>query len=111
MDPRIVFVTDFPVAADRAREMAPSGFELAVVPARSAEYVEATNSQIRPQASRESQIKLGPTPYAAAAQSNPLVGGGVSALPSSLFALLSTARSVRNSPRLLLLNKRSIGSV
>ena len=41
MDPRIVFVTDFPVAADRAREMAPSGFELAVVPARSAEYVEA----------------------------------------------------------------------
>lgn len=41
MDPRIVFVTDFPVAADRAREMAPSGFELAVVPARSAEYEEA----------------------------------------------------------------------
>lgn len=41
MDPRIVFVTDFPVAADRAREMAPSGFELAVVPARSAEYREA----------------------------------------------------------------------
>ena len=41
MDPRIVFVTDFPVAADRAREMAPSGFELAIVPARSAEYNEA----------------------------------------------------------------------
>lgn len=41
MDPRIVFVTDFPVAADRAREMAPSGFELAIVSARSAEYNEA----------------------------------------------------------------------
>ena len=41
MDPRIVFVTDFPVAADRAREMAPTGFELAIVPARSAEYNEA----------------------------------------------------------------------
>jgi phosphoglycerate dehydrogenase-like enzyme len=41
MDPRIVFVTDFPDAADVAREMAPSGFELAIVPARSAEYNEA----------------------------------------------------------------------
>ena len=41
MDPRIVFVTDFPVAADRAREMAPTGFELAIVPARSPEYDEA----------------------------------------------------------------------
>lgn len=41
MNPRIVFVTDFPDAADVAREMAPSGFELAIVPARSAEYKEA----------------------------------------------------------------------
>ena len=36
MTPRIVFVTDFPDAADAARAMAPSGFELTVVPARSA---------------------------------------------------------------------------
>ncbi len=41
MDPRIVFVTDFPDAADVAREMAPSGFDLVVAPARSAEYKEA----------------------------------------------------------------------
>lgn len=41
MTPRIVFVTDFPDAADVAREMAPSGFDLAIVPARSAEYKEA----------------------------------------------------------------------
>ncbi len=41
MSPRIVFVTDFPDAADVAREMAPSGFDLAIVPARSAEYKEA----------------------------------------------------------------------
>ncbi|EDP63858.1 2-hydroxyacid dehydrogenase, putative [alpha proteobacterium BAL199] len=41
MTPRIVFVTDFPDAADAARAMAPSGFELTVVPARSAEYREA----------------------------------------------------------------------
>lgn len=41
MSPRIVFVTDFPDAAEVAREMAPSGFELAIVPARSAEYKEA----------------------------------------------------------------------
>ncbi len=40
MSPRIVFVTDFPDAADVAREMAPSGFDLAIVPARSAEYRE-----------------------------------------------------------------------
>jgi glyoxylate reductase/D-3-phosphoglycerate dehydrogenase len=38
MDPRIVFVTDFPDAADVAREMAPSGFEMIIAPARSAEY-------------------------------------------------------------------------
>ncbi len=38
MTPRIVFVTEFPDAADAAREMAPSGFELSVVPARSAAY-------------------------------------------------------------------------
>ena len=41
MQPRIVFVTMFPDAADVARDMAPSGFELAVVPAKSAEYLEA----------------------------------------------------------------------
>ncbi|MEX2616089.1 MAG: 2-hydroxyacid dehydrogenase [Alphaproteobacteria bacterium] len=41
MDPRIVFVTNFPDAADVAREMAPSGFELSIVPARSPEYKEA----------------------------------------------------------------------
>jgi len=41
MSPRIVFVTDFPDAADVAREMAPSGFELVIAPARSAEYKKA----------------------------------------------------------------------
>lgn len=40
MSPRIVFVTDFPDAADVAREMAPSGFDLVIAPARSAEYKE-----------------------------------------------------------------------
>ena len=38
MNPRIVFVTDFPDAADVAREMAPSGFDLVIVPGGSAEY-------------------------------------------------------------------------
>jgi len=41
MSPRIVFVTDFPDAADVAREMAPSGFELVVAAAGSAEYKKA----------------------------------------------------------------------
>jgi len=41
MDPRIVFVTDFPDAADVAREMAPSGFDMVIAPARSAEYKDA----------------------------------------------------------------------
>jgi glyoxylate reductase/D-3-phosphoglycerate dehydrogenase len=41
MSPRIVFVTEYPDAADVAREMAPSGFELVVAPARSAEYKQA----------------------------------------------------------------------
>ncbi len=41
MNPRIVFVTDFPDAADVAREMAPSGFDLVIAPARSAEYKDA----------------------------------------------------------------------
>jgi len=41
MSPRIVFVTDFPDAADVAREMAPSGFELVVAAAHSAEYKKA----------------------------------------------------------------------
>ncbi len=38
MGPRIVFVTDFPVAADFAREMALSGFDMVIAPARSPEY-------------------------------------------------------------------------
>ena len=38
MNPRIVFVTNFPDAADVAREMAPSGFELAIVAAGGADY-------------------------------------------------------------------------
>jgi glyoxylate reductase/D-3-phosphoglycerate dehydrogenase len=38
MNPKIVFVTDFPDAAVVAREMAPSGFELVVAAAHSAEY-------------------------------------------------------------------------
>jgi phosphoglycerate dehydrogenase-like enzyme len=41
MSPRIVFVTDFPVAADFGREMAPEGYELVVAEARSAEYTAA----------------------------------------------------------------------
>lgn len=41
MDPRIVFVTNFPVAADFGRELAPAGYDLAVVEARSAEYAAA----------------------------------------------------------------------
>ena len=41
MDPKIVFVTQFPDAADAAREMAPSGFDLRIVPAKSAEFSEA----------------------------------------------------------------------
>ena len=44
MDPRIVFVTDFPDAADVARDMAPSGFEMIIAPARSAEYKKAMKS-------------------------------------------------------------------
>ena len=41
MSPRIVFVTEYPDAADVARQMAPSGFELVIAAARSAEYKEA----------------------------------------------------------------------
>jgi len=41
MAPRIVFVTDFPDAADAARDMAPSGFELAVAPAGGGAWLEA----------------------------------------------------------------------
>lgn len=41
MEPRIVFVTQFPDAATAAVEMAPSGFDLQVVPAKSTEYREA----------------------------------------------------------------------
>lgn len=44
MHPRIVFVTNFPDAADVAREMAPSGFDLQIVPAKSAEYRDAMAS-------------------------------------------------------------------
>ena len=38
MEPKIVFVTQFPDAATAAAEMAPSGFELCIVAAKSAEY-------------------------------------------------------------------------
>ena len=41
MNPKIVFVTNFPDAADVAREMAPSDFDLQIVPAKSAAYREA----------------------------------------------------------------------
>jgi phosphoglycerate dehydrogenase-like enzyme len=38
MTTRIVFVTQFPDAATAAKEMAPSGFDLQIVPAKSAEF-------------------------------------------------------------------------
>jgi putative intracellular protease/amidase len=41
MNPKIAFVTNFPDAADVAREMTPRGFDLVVVPGGSAEYREA----------------------------------------------------------------------
>jgi glyoxylate reductase/D-3-phosphoglycerate dehydrogenase len=41
MGPRIVFVTEFPDAAEVAREMAPSGFDFVVAAARSPEYEKA----------------------------------------------------------------------
>ena len=41
MTSKIVFVTDFPDAATAAQEITPSGFELAVVAARSQEYKDA----------------------------------------------------------------------
>lgn len=41
MNPKIVFVSDFPDAADDARAMAPSGFDLIVAQAKSAEYHDA----------------------------------------------------------------------
>jgi phosphoglycerate dehydrogenase-like enzyme len=41
MNPRIVFVTTFPDAADAARTMAPTGFDLAIVPGQSAAFREA----------------------------------------------------------------------
>lgn len=41
MSSRIVFVTDFPDAADAAREMVPSEFDFVVAAARSREYLEA----------------------------------------------------------------------
>lgn len=41
MDPRIVFVTQFPDAATAAKEMAPSGFVLQIAAAKSAEFREA----------------------------------------------------------------------
>ena len=41
MSPRIVFVTDFPDAADAAREMVRSEFDFVVATARSPEYLEA----------------------------------------------------------------------
>jgi phosphoglycerate dehydrogenase-like enzyme len=41
MNPRIVFVTTFPDAAEVARAMAPAGFDLAIVPGQSAAFREA----------------------------------------------------------------------
>jgi len=41
MDPRIVFVTDFPDAATAAQEMVPAGFDLQIVPAKTPEFREA----------------------------------------------------------------------
>lgn len=41
MTARIVFVTDFPDAADAARDMVPPEFDFVVTPARSPEYIEA----------------------------------------------------------------------
>ena len=38
MAPKIVFVTQFPAAADSARELAPKGFELIIAEARGAAY-------------------------------------------------------------------------
>jgi phosphoglycerate dehydrogenase-like enzyme len=38
MAPKIVFVTQFPAAADSARDLSPAGFDLAIVEGRSAEY-------------------------------------------------------------------------
>ena len=44
MTARIVFVTDFPDAADAARDMVPPEFDFVVTPARSPEYIEAMRS-------------------------------------------------------------------
>jgi phosphoglycerate dehydrogenase-like enzyme len=44
MNPKIVFVTDMPDAADVGRSMAPSGFDLVVAEAKSAQYKEAMQS-------------------------------------------------------------------
>jgi len=41
MNPRIVFVTTFPDAADVARAMAPAGFDLAIAPGQGAAFHEA----------------------------------------------------------------------
>ncbi|MBT5192289.1 MAG: lactate dehydrogenase [Rhodospirillaceae bacterium] len=41
MAPKIVFVTQFPAAADSARDLAPKGFDLIIAEARSAEYTAA----------------------------------------------------------------------
>ena len=41
MNPKIVFVTDFPDAADEARMIAPSGFDLIITEANSSEYKNA----------------------------------------------------------------------
>jgi len=41
MNPRVVFITDFPDAADAAREMVPSEFDFVVSPASGPEYSEA----------------------------------------------------------------------
>lgn len=41
MIPRILFVTNFPAAADFGRELAPKGFDLVIAEAKSAEYAAA----------------------------------------------------------------------
>ena len=41
MNPRIVFVTAFPDAADTARAMAPAGFDLIVAPGHGAAFRDA----------------------------------------------------------------------
>ena len=43
MASKIVFITQFPAAADSARQLAPAGFDLVITDAHSEEYGEALN--------------------------------------------------------------------